>query len=75
VRILVYSESYICRSLCPALFSLKRVLFLVILVVPVLGTLLSVVLADNTKQLTVRFTPLKIFRNPSCLHQRMHTAQ
>jgi hypothetical protein len=66
VRILVYSESYICRSLCPALFSLKRVLFLVILVVPVLGTLLSVVLADNTKQLTVRFTPLPYFLNPSC---------
>jgi hypothetical protein len=50
----VYSERYLCGSLCPALFSLKRILFLLILLIPVLGTLLSVVLADNTKQLTVR---------------------
>ncbi len=54
MRIFVYSESYLCRSLFPALFSLQRVLFLLILLIPVLGTLLSVVLADNTKQLTVR---------------------
>ena len=37
VRIFVYSDTVVCRSVCPALFSFKKILFGVVLLAPVLG--------------------------------------
>lgn len=50
VRIFVFRNSCLCRNLFPALFSFKKILFLLVLLLPVLGTALSLVLADNTTQ-------------------------
>jgi len=51
VRIFVFSNSYICRNLFPALFSFKQIMFMLVMILPVLGTCLSLVLADNTLQI------------------------
>jgi len=54
VRIFVFRNSCLCRNFFPALFSFKKILFLVVLLLPVLGTALSLILADNTTQVVFK---------------------
>eukprot|EP00090_Calanus_glacialis_P044015 TRINITY_DN7816_c0_g1_i2.p1 TRINITY_DN7816_c0_g1~~TRINITY_DN7816_c0_g1_i2.p1 ORF type:complete len:471 (-),score=139.23 TRINITY_DN7816_c0_g1_i2:321-1733(-) len=51
VRIFVFSNNYFCRNLFPALFSFKQIIYMLVMIIPVLGTCLSLVLADNTLQI------------------------
>ncbi|XP_023330229.1 uncharacterized protein LOC111702695 isoform X2 [Eurytemora carolleeae] len=54
VRIFVFRDTRLWNIVCPTLFSLKKILFTLILFIPVLGTILSLILAENTRQLKVR---------------------
>lgn len=51
VRIYVYHDNMISRSVFPTLLSFKSIIFLIILVLPVIGTCLSLVLADKSTQI------------------------
>jgi len=51
VRIFVFSDNYFCRNLFPALYSFKQIIYMLVMIIPVLGTCLSLVLADNTMQI------------------------
>jgi len=51
VRIFVFSNNYFCRNFFPAMFSFKKIIYMLVMIIPVLGTCLSLVLADNTLQI------------------------
>ena len=46
-RIFIYHDNPISRTVFPTLLSFKSIIFLIILIFPVLGTCLSLVLADK----------------------------
>lgn len=46
-RIFIYHDNPFSRTVFPTLLSFKSIIFLTILIVPVLGTCLSLVLADK----------------------------
>ena len=48
VRIYIYKDNVFSRSLFPTILSFKRILFIIILILPVVGTCLSLVLADKS---------------------------
>lgn len=54
VRIYIYKDNIVSRSLFPILLSFKRILFIVILLLPVLGTCLSLILADKSTMIVFK---------------------
>lgn len=54
VRIFIYSDNLLSRSLFPTFLSFKSIIFLLVLMVPVFGTCLSLVLADKSTQIVFR---------------------
>lgn len=55
VRIFVFSNNYFCRNFFPAMFSFKKIIYMLVMIIPVLGTCLSLVLADNTLQINFKY--------------------
>ena len=55
VRIFVFSNNYFSRNFFPAMFSFKKIIYMLVMIMPVLGTCLSLVLADNTLQIIFKY--------------------
>ena len=54
VRIYIYKNNVISRSLFPTILSFKSIIFIIILIFPVLGTCLSLVLADKSTMIVFK---------------------
>ena len=54
VRIYIYKNNVISRSLFPTVLSFKSIIFIIILIFPVLGTCLSLILADKSTMIVFK---------------------